>query len=158
MLVRVRPEPTPIGLHLARTSRAVSRAFDEALTEAGGSLPVWLALLNLTINHGANQRQLAHAVGVTEATLTHHLGAIEKDGLITRNRDPANRRNHVLTLTPQGEAKFTTLAAAAREFDARLRANFTDADLDTLRTLLERLGANAVPRADGPAGPLSSSQ
>jgi MarR family transcriptional regulator for hemolysin len=157
MLVRVRPDQIPIGLHLTRISRVVSRAFDEALAEAGGSLPVWLALLNLKINRGANQRQLAQAVGVTEATLTHHLGAIEKEGLITRNRDPANRRNHVLTLTPEGEARFTTLAAAAREFDVRLRANLTDADLDMLRGLLDRLGANVDPGADRATGPLASS-
>src|SRR5258708_677162 len=34
------PQPTvePIGLHLARTTKAVNRAFDDALSEAGGSI------------------------------------------------------------------------------------------------------------------------
>jgi MarR family transcriptional regulator for hemolysin len=150
MLFRMRPEATPIGLHLTRTSRLVGRAFDDALAKAGGSLPVWLVLLSLKINRTANQRQLAHAVGVTEATLTHHLGSMEKDGLITRSRDPANRRNHVIELTPHGEAEFITLAAAARGFDARLRANLSAADIETLRTLLDRVGANVRPGAAGP--------
>jgi MarR family transcriptional regulator for hemolysin len=145
MLTRVRPEATPIGLHLTSTSRLVSRAFNDALAKSGGSLPVWLALLNLKINGDANQRQLAQAVGVTQATLTHHLGAMEKDGLIVRSRDPSNRRNHVIELTPQGEARFITLAAAARGFDAQLRANMSAVDLETLRSLLDRLGANARP-------------
>ena len=45
------PEPflLPIGLRLNQTARAVGRAFDQALADAGGSLPVWLILLNLTI-------------------------------------------------------------------------------------------------------------
>jgi MarR family transcriptional regulator for hemolysin len=146
----VRPEQTPIGLHLTRISRLVSRAFDDALAEAGGSLPVWLVLLHLKINRGANQRQLAQAVGVTEATLTHHLGAMERDSLITRDRNPANRRNHVIELTPRGEAKFGTLAAAARDFDVRLRRNFSAADLETLRALLDRLRASVGPGVDGP--------
>ncbi len=41
------PLPLPIGLRLNQAARAVGRAFDEALAEAGGSLPVWLILLNL---------------------------------------------------------------------------------------------------------------
>ncbi|MGH9057132.1 MAG: MarR family winged helix-turn-helix transcriptional regulator, partial [Acidimicrobiales bacterium] len=65
----------------------VSRAFDDALAEAGGSLPVWLVLLNLKINPSASQRELAEAVGVREATVTHHLNAMENDGLVTRRRD-----------------------------------------------------------------------
>lgn len=138
----MRPDVTPIGLQLTTTARLVTRAFGDALGEAGGSLPVWLALLNLKIHDDANQRQLAEAVGVTQATLTHHLGAMEEDGLITRSRDPSNRRNHVIKLTPQGEAKFLTLAVAARDFDARLRANMRPAELETLRTLLDRLSSN----------------
>ena len=74
----------------------VGRAFDDALAAAGGSLPVWLVLLNLKIEQDTNQRRLAEAVGITGATLTHHLGAMERPGLLTRRRDPANRRNHII--------------------------------------------------------------
>jgi MarR family transcriptional regulator for hemolysin len=151
----MRPETTPIGLHLTRTSRLIARTFDDALVAAGGSLPVWLALLNLKIHHGANQRELAQAVGVTQATLTHHLAAMERDGLIIRSREPTNRRNHVIQLTAQGEAKFKALAAAARNFDEQLRANVSITDLETLRTLLDRLSANVRPGTDKtPTAPL----
>lgn len=139
----MRPEQTPVGLHLARTARVVSRAFDDALADAGGSLPVWLVLLNLTIQEHANQRQLADAVGVTEATLTHHLNAMEGDGLLARRRDPTNRRNHIIELTPAGKAAFTRLAAAARAFDERLRADVQPADLTTVRAVLDQLSRNA---------------
>lgn len=146
----MRPEQTPIGLHLARTARLVGRAFDDALAEAEGSLPVWLVLLNLTIQQDANQRQLAEAVGVSEATLTHHLNAMEKDGLLTRRRDPTNRRNHIIELTATGEAAFARLAAAAAAFDHRLRGHFDAADLITLRELLDQLSQN-VGSSAGPA-------
>ena len=77
-----RPIRTPVGLRLTRTARVVSRAFDDALSGAGGSLPVWLVLLNLKTRRVSNQRELAEAVGVREATLTHHLNAMERDGLL----------------------------------------------------------------------------
>jgi MarR family transcriptional regulator for hemolysin len=142
----LRPEQQPIGLQLARTARVVGRAFDEALAAADGSLPVWLVLLNLKIQQKANQRQLAEAVGITGPTLTHHLNAMEKDGLLTRRRDPSNRRNHVIEISPAGERTFIHLAAAARAFDERLRSSLTAAELSRLRTLLDRLGAGVEPR------------
>jgi MarR family transcriptional regulator, transcriptional regulator for hemolysin len=136
------PFPLPIGLRLAQAARAVERAFDEALAEAGGTLPVWLILLNLKIRKPANQRELAEAVGVREATLTHHLNAMDSRGLVTRTRDAANRRVQVVTLTEAGEATFVRLRHTAIAFDAKLRAGVSDPDLATLSTLLGRLAAN----------------
>lgn len=140
----MRPARTPIGLELARSARTVSRAFDDALASAGGSLPVWLVLLNLKTRQVASQRELAEAVGVREATLTHHLNAMDAQGLVTRTRDPANRRIHVVELTPVGEAAFLRLAQAATAFDRRLRNGLTDTDLDGLTAVLTKLTANVA--------------
>jgi MarR family transcriptional regulator for hemolysin len=103
------PVPLPIGLRLTRTAKTLSRAFDDALAEAGGSLPVWLVLISLKSQQLGNQRALAEAVGIREATLTHHLNAMDAQGLITRRRDPANRRVHLVELTEAGEATFGRL-------------------------------------------------
>jgi MarR family transcriptional regulator, transcriptional regulator for hemolysin len=149
-MAAMRPAQTPIGLQLARSSRSVSRAFDEALSEAGGTLPVWLVLLNLKTRAIANQRELAEAVGVREATLTHHLNAMETGGLITRTRDPANRRVHVVALTQDGQAAFLRLRDAAVAFDRRLRRGLTASDLATLDDLLGRLSRNVTPPGEAP--------
>jgi MarR family transcriptional regulator for hemolysin len=133
----------PIGLRLSQAARTVSRAFEGALGEAGGTLPTWLILLNLKIRKPANQRELAEAVGIREATLTHHLNAMDAGGLVTRTRDTSNRRIHVVELTATGEAAFLRLQQAAIAFDTRLRAGFSDSDLDNLGDLLGRLAANA---------------
>ena len=140
------PFPLPIGLRLAQAARAVERAFDEALGEAGSTLPIWLILLNLNIRKPANQRELAEAVGVREATLTHHLNAMDARGLLTRTRDAANRRVQVVALTEAGEAAFVRLRDTAIAFDAKLRAGLVDADLATLSTLLGHLAANVGAR------------
>jgi MarR family transcriptional regulator, transcriptional regulator for hemolysin len=139
----------PIGLQLSQAARTVSRAFEESLDAAGGTLPVWLILLNLKIRKPANQRELAEAVGVREATLTHHLNAMDARGLVTRTRDAANRRIHVVELTDVGEAAFVRLQQAAVAFDARLRVGLADADLDSLGDLLGRLAANVGGTEDG---------
>jgi MarR family transcriptional regulator for hemolysin len=144
-----RPAAPPLGRHLASVSRAVSRAFDEVLAEAGGSLPVWLVLISLKSGSRASQRELAGAVGVQGATLTHHLNTMESAGLVTRRRDPANRRLHLVELTPAGDALFLRLRDAATAFDQRLRAGLTEAEVSQLGALLTRLRDNAAGPGTG---------
>src|SRR5258708_30057364 len=103
----------PIGLRLSQAARTVSRAFDDALDEAGGTLPVWLILLNLKIRKPANQRELAETAGVREATLTHHLNAMDARGLVTRARDTANRRVPGVGLAEAGGGACLRLLQAA---------------------------------------------
>ena len=138
------PARMPIGLRLSRTARSVSRAFDDVLAAAGGSLPIWLVLIALKSRHLPNQREIAEAVGIREATLTHHLNAMDAQGLITRRRDPANRRVHVVELTGKGEAAFLQMREAAAGFDRRLRTGLSADDLTTLEDLLARLDANVT--------------
>jgi MarR family transcriptional regulator for hemolysin len=134
----------PIGRLLASTAKVISRAFADALAEAGGSEHVWLILLELKTRANASQRELADAVGIQGATLTHHLNAMERDGLVTRRRDPENRRVHVVELTTDGEATFQRMRAAAVAFDRRLRADFSDDELERVSAALHRLRANAT--------------
>jgi DNA-binding MarR family transcriptional regulator len=55
------------------------------------------------------QSRMADAMGITGATLTHHLNALEKQGLVRRWREAENRRVQKVELTDQGEAPFARL-------------------------------------------------
>ena len=132
----------PIGLALATAAKAVSRAFDDALAAAGGSRPMWLILVALQQRQPRSQVDLAAEVGIRDATLTHHLNAMEARGLVTRERDPANRRTHQVRLTAGGRAMFFQLVSAAQAHDQRLRAGFGEEEMAALREALSRLLAN----------------
>lgn len=132
----------PIGIALANTARDVNRAFDGDLSAAGGSRPTWLVLMSLKNNPSSNQRPLAEMVGIQEATLTHHLNAMERDGLITRRRDPQNRRVHIVELTGKGEAAFHSMLQVVIRFDRKLRAGLNDTQIEQLRSLLAALLSN----------------
>ena len=138
------PARLPVGLQLAQAAKAVSRAFDDALAQAGGSLPVWLVLISVKSRQAASQRELAAAAGIQGATLTHHLNAMESAGLVTRRRDPENRRTHVVELTPAGDALFLRLRDAAMAFDQQLRSGLSGRDIDQLEQLLTRLRGNVT--------------
>ena len=137
----------PIGLDVSKTGRILQRAFDDALTGAGGALATWLVVTALKGDAHTMQRDLASAVGIEDATLTHHLNRMERDGLVERHRDPANRRNQLVALTDAGEALFGSLLGTVTTFDRQLRDGFSDSELATLRDLLARLRANVAPTA-----------
>jgi MarR family transcriptional regulator for hemolysin len=137
------PEQEPIGLELTRTGRLLSRAFNDALAAAGGSLPQWLILITLKQGEHTMQRDLADAIGIEGATLTHHLNRMEADGLVRRERVAGNRRTQFVTLTSDGEALFLRLLAAVVAFDKQLRHGISNKELDTMRPLLARLRDNA---------------
>jgi MarR family transcriptional regulator, transcriptional regulator for hemolysin len=146
-----RPDEEPIGLEVTRTAKALSRAFDAALGRAGGSLSTWLVLVSLKRRAWGTQRELAQALGIEGPTLTHHLDGLERAGLVTRTRDPGNRRVQRVELTEAGEAVFRRLRRAAASFDQRLRSGLGDGEVQRLRHLLGQLRANVADDC-GPAG------
>jgi MarR family transcriptional regulator for hemolysin len=142
--------PNPIGLDITRTGRLISRGFDEQLSAAGGSLPTWLIAVSLMRDDHTMQRDIASAIGIEGATLTHHLNKMETAGLVTRHRVPENRRSQLVELTEKGQALFFTLLDAVVAFDRQLCDGFTTTELDTLHGYLERLRTNvSAPAEDG---------
>jgi MarR family transcriptional regulator, transcriptional regulator for hemolysin len=139
-----KPPFRPIGLEVRSTARVLSRAFERALAEVDGSLPTWLILVSVKSGSTNTQRELAEAVGIEGATLTHHLDGLERAGLVTRRRDPANRRVQIVELTDAGEKAFERMRKAVIAFDRRLRKGISEKDLDELRGLLDRLRANVA--------------
>lgn len=131
----------PIGLRLTRTARTVSQAFERAMADAGGSAATWQVLLLVQTQNWGTQSAMARSMGITAATLTHHLNALERQGLVRRWREPDDRRSQRVELTHQGSALFARLREVAVAHDARLRSGLSDAEAAQLAGLLDRLAA-----------------
>ena len=135
------PRTPPIGLQLGRTARAVGQAFERAMAAAGGSAATWQVLLLIRSQQWGQQSEMAKAMGITGATLTHHLNALERQGLVRRWREDGNRRVQRAELTDDGVAMFDRLRKVAVKHDARLRSNLSAEETATLSDLLGRLAA-----------------
>ena len=129
----------PIGLQLARTARSVSNEFERAMAEAGGSASTWQVLLLIRSGEWGTQSNLAKAMGVTGATMTHHLGSLEAQGLVRRWRDESNKRVQQVELTKAGIAMFDRLREVAMKHDERLRSRLSAKEVDQLSRLLHKL-------------------
>jgi MarR family transcriptional regulator, transcriptional regulator for hemolysin len=143
----MRPDGPPLGLLLATTSKAVGRAFNDALGANGGSIPIWLILNALKSEPRRTQLDLARAVGIEGPTLTRHLDGMEQAGLVRRQRGTLDRRAVQVELTRAGHALHGRLLKAVISFNQRLRTGLADDDVETLRVLLGRLRVNVAEAA-----------
>ena len=131
----------PLGLRLAGTAHTVSQAFERAMAEAGGSASAWQVLLLVRSGEWGTQARIAEAMGVTGATLTHHLNGLEAQGLVRRWRDAGNRRVQRVELTDAGAELFERLREVAVRHDERLRSHLSEAEAEQLAGLLDQLQA-----------------
>jgi MarR family transcriptional regulator for hemolysin len=133
----------PIGLQLARSARSVSQEFERAMAAAGGSPSTWQVLLLIRSGQWGTQSHMAKAMGVTGATMTHHLNALEAQGLVRRWREESNKRAQQVELTDEGIATFDRLREAAMRHDKRLRSRLSERELEQLSKLLHKLADDA---------------
>jgi MarR family transcriptional regulator for hemolysin len=131
----------PIGLRLTRTAHAATQAFERAMAEAGGSAAAFQVLVLVRAQEWGTQAEMAAAMGITPATLTHHLNQLDRQGLVRRWREEGNRRSQRVELTPQGEAEFDRLRAVAIKHDERLRGALAEGEVEELARLLDKLSA-----------------
>ena len=135
------------GLVLALLGQDAMRRLRAAHT-AHNLTPRQFQLLGLLHDHGAmGQGELGQAMSVAPSVLVTLLNPLEADGDVSRDRDPADRRRHVVTLTPAGERHLASAAQAQREAEDRLFAGLTADQRKQLRTLLVAL-RDAVRASD----------
>ncbi|MEP0070898.1 MarR family transcriptional regulator [Pyruvatibacter sp.] len=98
--------------HIARLFADGLRRRVEPLGIVPGQFP---ALLELWIEDGQTQKQLVEKLDIEQATLAYTLGRMERDGLITREEHPDDRRSRIVYLTDTAKAIRDDAYAAAHE-------------------------------------------
>jgi DNA-binding MarR family transcriptional regulator len=127
---------TSAGLLLALLGQQAMRRLRGA-HDAQDLSPRQFHLLGLLHDRGAvTQGELGNLTGIAPSVLVQLLNPLEDDGRISRDRDPADRRRHVVTLTPAGKKHLDRAARAQREAEDELLASLTSNQREQLRELL----------------------
>lgn len=93
----------------------------------------------------AAQRDLSVRLRIDPSDLVSVLDDLERDGLVRRDRDPADRRRYAVTLTADGGERLAELLAAARLMDERMFAGLTEQEKAELHRLLLRVYGHLDP-------------
>ena len=131
------------------THKAVRSEFDARLIEAGGSLSTFIVLRSAEEaagEEGCSQRELAERMGIEGPTLVRHLDRLEREGLIERRRDRADRRITRISMTPAGEALLADLARTSAAADNDIRVVLGTETYDVVMGALIALQADMAVR------------
>ena len=134
---------------LRRADQTLSEAFYATLTECGVARSEWRVLAVLEELGPLSVLDLTEAALSPQPTVTHALRRLEDRGLVVRKHGPDDRRQRLVSITPNGTQLAATLTAEAKALEAEQLADAGElADLiNRLRDLTSTLEATAQLRA-----------
>ncbi len=128
-----------LGYKLSLASRQQERRLDDGLRALGLTRITWCALLAVG-NEGLGQpSEIADFVGIDRTAMSRALRQMEDADLISRVSGQGDRRTRQVRLTASGMAAITAGTPLARENAAIMASQLTEAEHQTLQTLLTKL-------------------
>ncbi|HEV8194811.1 MAG TPA: MarR family winged helix-turn-helix transcriptional regulator, partial [Ktedonobacterales bacterium] len=135
------PSASEVVHALIGASHVIGRLFDARL--AAHKLPVHLSgprlRIFMAVEHAGQLRMgdLAAVLGITPRTVTTLVDALEREGLLVRLPDPADRRATLLEITPVARAHVKQVHAIQRQLSEEVVAALDAmSDQEAARTLI----------------------
>ncbi|MBI4625540.1 MAG: MarR family transcriptional regulator [Verrucomicrobia bacterium] len=157
------PSATEVFLHLLRAGDEAFRVVESHLAQhdiTQGRFGVLMALWGNDrggeVRPPLSPATLAERTGVTRATMTGLIDTLERDGLVRREPDPADRRMMTVKPTRQAVALLTRILPGHFQRMAALMLPLTESEREVLVSLLQKIANQAStlsPTGDGSAAP-----
>jgi DNA-binding MarR family transcriptional regulator len=137
-------------LHLA----SVGRRSADAATDSGALRQRHLVALTLIRDHSPiSQQDLAEGLHLDPSNVVGVLNELEERALVTRRRDPVDRRRHIVEISADGYAELAAMERRLACVEDELLKALTAEQRTTLHELLLRAAGGQVPSCSGEAGP-----
>jgi DNA-binding MarR family transcriptional regulator len=148
-----REEVLPLLEHLVRVGR---RAYEHAMPP-GGLRPRHLIALKLLNDNGPQtQQSLAEVLALDPSNVVGLLNELEERELIVRRRDTADRRRHIVELSPLGQDELAVAHDRVSLVEDDVLRGLSADERATLYRLLQRaIGATPPPPCDAADEPLA---
>jgi DNA-binding MarR family transcriptional regulator len=134
-------------------SKAIRRFMEQRFAE--NNLPASLSgprmgvLFQVRRSDGLRMGDLAERLGVAPRTVTDLVDGLERDGLLLRRPDPADRRATLLDLTPLAQVEFDRVHGTSKTFLQEVFAPLQPAERRQLIRLLGKLRKGPVGQGGG---------
>lgn len=99
------PDVSELATNIHRLSTVLGRMADGTVQECCGFGMSQFKILWMLHKHheGVLQTNIANWLNQTEAAVSRQVALLQQDGLIDKQIDPNNRRNHVIMLSAKGK-------------------------------------------------------
>lgn len=135
-----------VGFLLARAHLVSREKADAALARLGLDMKAYAALATLMSVGATSQQKLSRRIGMDPATMVDVIDALEGSGHIERARNPQDRREYALEVTPKGRRLYERAEKAIVRAEAEALNGMSG---DERKALIRLLGRVAGTRADG---------
>jgi len=140
------------GFLLARLGLGFKARAIEKLDRAGFEIYDYSVLAILAEGDRETQSTIAEALSVDPSRLVALLDSLEERDLIVRQRDPQDRRRHVVSITAAGKRELSRLREMSRQLEEEYFAPLDPESRKTFHELLVRLATHHDPRCVFGAG------
>ncbi|MFI5933686.1 MarR family winged helix-turn-helix transcriptional regulator [Actinoplanes sp. NPDC051494] len=130
--------PPQLGVLLAGRGAVAGARVRTALAARGLTMRSVFTLTHLA-DGPVNQQALIDLLGVDPSALVAVLNELEALGLLNRQRDTADRRRHIVTITPEGIRTLADVDAILGGADDDLFAALSTEERRQLERLLEKV-------------------
>ncbi|MEU8679276.1 MarR family winged helix-turn-helix transcriptional regulator [Streptomyces sp. NPDC048560] len=127
-----------LGFLLAYNGAITDTLIRKALAVAGLTPRHVMTLLQLA-DGPVTQKALIEKLEVDPSVLVALLNDLEGEDLVRRRRDPADRRRHIVEITPEGSCRLGASDVALDAVERALFADLSEGELAALRGLLGKL-------------------
>ena len=132
-------------MFMSDISIIVRRMRTQAEHAMGGlevGFPEQLVLMFLHSHGPSNQEAIVSALGVDKGAIAKTIAKLEAKDLITRQVNPRNKREKIVSLAPKAHQITQAMEDARASLNATLFAGFTPEEISQTCALLERMAQN----------------
>jgi len=132
-------ERRDLGALFSLVTRRLIDAEQPILAAHGLSMWEYVVLSQLAREPAPTQQALAHAIDYDKTRLIQLLDGLERQGFLTREPDPGDRRARLVRLIPAGQTHLRETRADIRVMEAEVLDELNSAEQQTLLAVLPRL-------------------
>lgn len=138
---RSRPATPPTGAAflVAQLGAHAANRFAERIDPLGLTPPQSGLLRAIAAEPGRSQQAVAEHLGMHPSRIVSLVDGLERDGILERRRNPADRRHHALYVTEPGQVALKNISRAAAEHEADFCQALTNDERTLLAQLLRRI-------------------
>jgi DNA-binding MarR family transcriptional regulator len=141
-----------VGYLMRRVLMAITQAADKRLEPDGLTHVQWGPLFMLRSARASTVAELARELQTDPGAMTRLLDRLEAKGLCRRERSTDDRRVVRIALTPDGEKAAARVPVVLSQVMNETLSGFSRAEWETLKSMLNRMLANADLQRAGEAG------
>lgn len=131
-----------IGYWICMTAHILQRELNDELAPQGITFRQFQVLGWLALCGGMSQTELAEKMNIEPPTLVGILDRMEREGWISRENCPDDRRRKIVQPQPKAEPVWSKMVASARRVRARATNGMDEHQIQTLMQLLGQVQEN----------------